>query len=101
MTVFAPGRSVLAGSLPAALIVGMAGYAISVLARRSWAKHAGCDAYRTIGNLATTRSMAGTSAAIENTHRSADLVLTTAHDLSRQAVELRSSVDRFLSNVAA
>ena len=31
----------------------------------------------------------------------AGLVLATAHDLSDQAMQLRSSVDRFLSNVAA
>ena len=33
--------------------------------------------------------------------RSADLVLTTARDLSDQAANLRASVDRFLANVAA
>jgi peptidoglycan/LPS O-acetylase OafA/YrhL len=45
--------------------------------------------------------VAGTAAASENTNRSTDLVLSSAHDLSRQAAELRSSVDRFLANVAA
>jgi methyl-accepting chemotaxis protein len=53
------------------------------------------------GTADVARGIAGTAAASENTNRSADLVLTSAHDLSRQATELRSSVDRFLSNVAA
>jgi methyl-accepting chemotaxis protein len=53
------------------------------------------------GTTSVAQSIAGTAAASENTNRSADLVLTTASDLSRQAAELRSSVDRFLSNVAA
>jgi methyl-accepting chemotaxis protein len=53
------------------------------------------------GTASVAQSIAGTAAASENTNRSADLVLTTASDLSRQAAELRSSVDRFLSNVAA
>ena len=44
---------------------------------------------------------AGTAAASEDTNRSADQVLTTAKDLSRQAAEMRHSVDRFLANVAA
>ena len=39
--------------------------------------------------------------ATENTNRSADMVLATAHDLSDQAAQLRASVDRFLANVAA
>ena len=47
------------------------------------------------------RSVAGTADAVAETNRSADAVLTTANDLSRQAAELRSSVDRFLANVAA
>jgi len=41
------------------------------------------------------------AAASEDTNRSADLVLTTAKDLSLQAAELRLLVDRFLANVAA
>jgi peptidoglycan/LPS O-acetylase OafA/YrhL len=45
--------------------------------------------------------VAGTAAASENTNRSTDLVLSSAHNISRQAAELRSSVDRFLANVAA
>ena len=53
------------------------------------------------GTASVARSIAGTAEATENTNRSADLVLSTARDLSNQAVQLRSSVDRFLSNVAA
>jgi methyl-accepting chemotaxis protein len=53
------------------------------------------------GTASVARNIAGTAEATENTNRSADLVLATAHDLSRQAVDLRSSVDRFLANVAA
>jgi methyl-accepting chemotaxis protein len=53
------------------------------------------------GTASAAQSIAGTAAASEDTNRSADLVLTTASDLSRQAAELRSSVDRFLSKVAA
>jgi methyl-accepting chemotaxis protein len=53
------------------------------------------------GTASVARSIAGTAAASENANRSAEMVLTTANDLSRQAAELRSSVDRFLSNVAA
>jgi methyl-accepting chemotaxis protein len=53
------------------------------------------------GTEGVARGIAGTAAASENTNRSADLVLSSAHGLSRQAAELRSSVDRFLSNVAA
>jgi methyl-accepting chemotaxis protein len=53
------------------------------------------------GTAGVARGIAGTAAASEDTNRSADLVLSSAHGLSRQAAELRSSVDRFLSNVAA
>ncbi|MFL6791921.1 MAG: methyl-accepting chemotaxis protein [Bradyrhizobium sp.] len=53
------------------------------------------------GTESVARSIAGTASATENTNRSADLVLATARDLSDQAAELRSSVDRFLSSVAA
>jgi methyl-accepting chemotaxis protein len=53
------------------------------------------------GTQDVARGIAGTAAASENTNRSADLVLSSAHGLSRQAADLRSSVDRFLSNVAA
>ncbi|MGY4507995.1 methyl-accepting chemotaxis protein [Bradyrhizobium sp. USDA 3650] len=61
---------------------------------------------RNIGQAATgtaqvARSIAGTAEATDNANRSADMVLATAHDLSSQAAQLRSSVDRFLANVAA
>jgi methyl-accepting chemotaxis protein len=53
------------------------------------------------GTESVARSIAGTATATENTNRSADLVLSTARNLSDQAADLRASVDRFLSNVAA
>jgi methyl-accepting chemotaxis protein len=53
------------------------------------------------GTAIVARSIAGTAEATENTNRSADKVLATAHDLSDQAAQLRASVDRFLANVAA
>ena len=53
------------------------------------------------GTAVVARSIAGTAAATDNANRSADTVLATAHDLSSQATQLRASVDRFLSNVAA
>ena len=53
------------------------------------------------GTANVARGIAGTAAANENATRSADLILRSANELSRQAAELRSSVDRFLSNVAA
>jgi methyl-accepting chemotaxis protein len=52
------------------------------------------------GTAMVARSIAGTAEATENANRSADKVLATAHDLSNQAAQLRSSVDRFLANVA-
>jgi methyl-accepting chemotaxis protein len=52
------------------------------------------------GTASVARGIAGTAAASDTTNRSADMVLNSARDLSRQATELRSSVDRFLSNVA-
>lgn len=39
--------------------------------------------------------------ATQTAKATADMVLATAHDLSGQATQLRSLVDRFLSNVAA
>ena len=61
---------------------------------------------RSIGHAATgtanvARSIAGTAEATENANRSADTVLATANGLSQQAAQPRSSVDRFLANVAA
>jgi methyl-accepting chemotaxis protein len=53
------------------------------------------------GTETVARSIAGTAEATDHANRSADVVLATAHDLSNQAIQLRSSVDRFLSNVAA
>jgi len=53
------------------------------------------------GTAIVARSIAGTAQATEDANRSADKVLATAHDLSDQAAQLRSSVDRFLANVAA
>jgi methyl-accepting chemotaxis protein len=53
------------------------------------------------GTADVARGIAGTAAASETTNRSADQVLNSARDLSQQAAELRSSVDRFLANVAA
>jgi methyl-accepting chemotaxis protein len=53
------------------------------------------------GTASVAQSIAGTAAASDNTHRSADLVLATAQELSSQAAELRSSVDHFLANAAA
>lgn len=53
------------------------------------------------GTESVARSIAGTATATENTNRSADLVLSTARNPSDQAADLRASVDRFLSNVAA
>ena len=52
------------------------------------------------GTAVVARSIAGTAEATENAHRSADKVLATAHDLADQAAQLRSSVNRFLANVA-
>jgi methyl-accepting chemotaxis protein len=53
------------------------------------------------GTASVAERITGTAAASENTNRSADLVLTTAQELSHQAAELRSSVDHFLASVAA
>jgi methyl-accepting chemotaxis protein len=53
------------------------------------------------GTAGVARGIAGTAAASETTNRSADLVLNSAQQLSRQAAELRSSVDSFLAKVAA
>ena len=53
------------------------------------------------GTSSVAQRIAGTASASENTNRSADLVLTTARELSNQATELRSSVDHFLASAAA
>jgi methyl-accepting chemotaxis protein len=52
------------------------------------------------GTAEVARGIAGTAAASETTNRSAVQVLHSAQEMSRQASELRSSVDRFLANVA-
>ena len=67
---------------------------------------AAVEMFRNIGQAAAgtesvARSIAGTAAATENADRSAELVLATARELSHQAASLRSSVDHFLSKVAA
>jgi len=53
------------------------------------------------GTANVAQGIAGTAAASENATQSAELILRSATDLSSQAAELRSSVDRFLSKVAA
>jgi methyl-accepting chemotaxis protein len=53
------------------------------------------------GTASVAQRIAGTAAASEDTNRSADLVLTTAQELSSQAAQLRSSVDHFLASAAA
>jgi methyl-accepting chemotaxis protein len=64
------------------------------------------DISRSIGQAAAgtalvARNISGTAEATVEANRSADLVLATAQSLSDQARQLRTSVDRFLSNVAA
>ena len=53
------------------------------------------------GTATVARSIAGTAHATVQTTRSAELVLAAARGLSSDTAELRSSVDRFLANVAA
>ena len=53
-----------------------------------------------VGTADVARGISGAAAASENANHSAELILRSTNDLSRQAAELRSSVDRFLSNVA-
>ena len=82
------------------------GFTSAIAAAVSEQNMAATEISRNIGQAAAgtaivARSIAGTAEATENANRSADLVLSTAHDLSNQAAQLRSSVDRFLSNVAA
>jgi methyl-accepting chemotaxis protein len=90
----------------AAIMEEIDGFTVAIAAAVDQQNAAASDISRNIGQAAAgtasvAQSIAGTAAASENTNRSADLVLSTASDLSRQAAELRSSVDRFLSNVAA
>jgi methyl-accepting chemotaxis protein len=89
----------------AAIMKDIEGFTETIAAAVSQQNAAASEISKNIGQAAAgtasvAQSIAGTAAASENTNRSADLVLTTANDLSRQAAELRSSVDRFLSNVA-
>ena len=90
----------------AAIMADIDSFTATIAAAVDQQNAAATDISRNIGQAAAgtasvAQSIAGTAAASENTNRSADLVLTTAGDLSRQAAELRSSVDRFLSKVAA
>ena len=90
-----------------ALIIGdIDGFHGTIAAAVSQQNAAAGEISRNIGQAAAgtalvARSIAGTAEASENANRTADMVLATAHDLSGQATQLRSSVDRFLSNVAA
>jgi methyl-accepting chemotaxis protein len=54
-----------------------------------------------VGTATVAQSIVGTAQATVETTRSADLVLAAARGLSSETAELRSSVDRFLANVAA
>jgi methyl-accepting chemotaxis protein len=51
--------------------------------------------------VVASQLLPATAEAADNANRSAGLVLATTHELSDQAGQLRLSVDRFLSNVAA
>ena len=90
-----------------ALIIGdIDGFTGRIAAAVSQQNAAAGEISRSIGQAAAgtalvARSIAGTAEATDNANRTADMVLATAHDLSGQATQLRSSVDRFLSNVAA
>ena len=90
-----------------ALIIGdIDGFTGRIAAAVSQQNAAAGEISRSIGQAASgtaqvARSIAGTAEATDNANRTADIVLATAHDLSSQATQLRSSVDRFLSNVAA
>jgi methyl-accepting chemotaxis protein len=90
----------------AAIMGDIDSFTATIAAAVSQQNAATTEISRNIGQAATgtasvAQSIAGAAAASENTHHSADLVLATAHELSHQAANLRESVDRFLSNVAA
>ena len=68
---------------------------------RRRAKSPGISARRRRARPASRKASPERRRRARDTNRSADLVLTTAKDLSLQAAELRLSVDRFLANVAA
>ena len=90
----------------AAIMGDIDGFTASLSAAITRQNVSAADISRSIGQAAAgtalvARNIAGTAEATAETNRSADLVLATARSLSTQAVQLRSSVDRFLSNVAA
>jgi methyl-accepting chemotaxis protein len=90
----------------ASIMAEIDGFTAAIAAAVSQQNAAANEISRSIGHAAAgtesvARSIAGTATATENTNRSADLVLATARGLSDQAIDLRASVDRFLSNVAA
>jgi len=90
-----------------ALIIGdIDGFTGRIAAAVNQQNAAAGEISRNIGQAASgtaqvARSIAGTAEATDNANRTAEVVLATAQDLSSQATQLRSSVDRFLSNVAA
>jgi methyl-accepting chemotaxis protein len=90
-----------------ALIIGdIDGFTVRISEAVSRQNEAAGEISRNIGQAAVgtaqvARSIAGTAEATDSANRSADMVLAAAHDLSSQATQLRSSVDRFLANVAA
>lgn len=90
-----------------ALIIGdIDGFTGRIAAAVAQQNEAAGEISRNIGQAAAgtaqvARSIAGTAEATDTANRTADMVLATAHHLSGQATQLRSSVDRFLSNVAA
>ena len=90
----------------AAIMGDIDGFTASLSSAIAQQNAAAADISQSIGHAAAgtalvARNIAGTAEATEETNRSADLVLATARGLSTQAMQLRSSVDRFLSNVAA
>jgi methyl-accepting chemotaxis protein len=90
----------------AAIMGDIDGFTASLSAAIAQQNASATDISRSIGQAAAgtalvARNIAGSAEATDETNRSADLVLATARGLSTQAVQLRSSVERFLSNVAA
>jgi len=90
----------------AAIMGDIDGFTASLSAAITQQNTSAADISRSIGEAAAgtalvARSITGTAAATEETNRTADRVLATARSLSTEAAQLRTSVDRFLSNVAA
>jgi methyl-accepting chemotaxis protein len=90
----------------AAIMGDIDGFTVSLSSAIAQQNAAAADISQSIGQAAAgtalvARNIAGTAEATEETNRSADLLLATARGLATQAMQLRSSVDRFLSNVAA